>query len=66
MSDTGGQATALFATLIHTAGYYAVAGAIAWVVYERLGLRFLRRAWINMNVVWAGALIATAAATPFL
>ena len=66
ITNAGGQTTALFATLLHTAGYYAVAGAIAWVVYERLGLRFLRSAWINMNVVWAGALIVTAAATPFL
>ncbi len=66
VGDAGGQATALFATLLHTAGYFAVAGAIAWVVYERLGVRFLRSAWINMNVVWAGALIVTAAATPFL
>lgn len=65
-SDPGGQTTALIATLLHTAGYYAVAGAIAWLVYERLGLRFLRSAWINMNVVWAVALIVTAAATPFL
>jgi hypothetical protein len=66
VSDAGGQTTALFATLLHSAGYFAVAGAIAWVVYERLGLRFLRGAWININVVWAGALIVTAAATPFL
>jgi hypothetical protein len=66
VSGAGEQTTALFATLLHTAGYFAVAGAIAWVVYERLGVRFLRSAWINMNVVWAGALIATAVATPLL
>ena len=58
-----GQATALLATSLHTAGYFAVSGAIAWVVYERLGLRFLRTAWINMNVIWAAALIMTAVAT---
>ena len=63
MSENAGV---LLATLLHTAGYLAVAGAIAWVVYERLGVRFLRSAWINMNVVWAGALIVTAVATPFL
>lgn len=57
------RTTALLAAAVHTAGYFAVSGAIAWVVYERLGLRFLRRAWINMNVVWAGALFVTAAAT---
>jgi len=63
---SGAQTTAVLATLLHTACYLAVAGAIAWVVFERLGLRFLRSAWINMNVVWAGALIATAVATAVL
>ena len=66
VSGVGGHTTALFATLLHTAGYFAVAGAIAWVVYERLGVRFLRSAWINMNLVWASALIVTAVATPLL
>ena len=66
VSGPESQTTVLLATLLHTAGYLVVAGAIAWVVYERLGVRFLRSAWINMNVVWAGALIVTAAATPFL
>jgi hypothetical protein len=62
----GDQTAALVATLVHTAGYLVVAGAIAWVVYERVGLRFLRTAWVNMNVVWAVALIVTAVATPLV
>lgn len=60
---TGDHTAALVATLVHTAAYLAVAGALAWVVYARLGLRFLRGAWINMNVVWAAALILAAVAT---
>ena len=48
------------AALIHTLGYVAVTAALAVVVYEKLGLRILRRAWINLNVLWAGALIAAA------
>jgi hypothetical protein len=63
---SGGQAEAVLATLLHTAGYLVVAGAIAWIVYARLGLRFLRNAWVNMNVVWAGALIVTGVATSVL
>jgi hypothetical protein len=59
---SSGHTTALLATLLHTAGYCVVSGAIAWVVYERLGLRFLRTAWININVIWAAALIVTAVA----
>ena len=51
---------AVTAALIHTLGYLAVTAALAVVVYEKVGLRILRRAWINLNVLWAGALIAAA------
>lgn len=60
---SAGQTTALLATVVHTLSYLAVSGAIAYVVYQHLGLRFLRRAWINMNVIWAVALVVTAVAT---
>jgi hypothetical protein len=54
------------ATLLHTAGYLGVAGAVAWLVYRKLGLRLLRSAWVNLNLVWAVALIVTAVLTPLL
>ena len=44
----------------------AVTLFIAVIVYERLGLRLLRRAWFNIDRVWAGVLIATASLTPFI
>jgi hypothetical protein len=44
--------------LLHTAAMLLVMGTIAVVVYDRVGLAFLRSAWINLDVVWAGALIA--------
>ena len=44
--------------LLHTAAMLFVMGTIAVVVYDRVGLAFLRSAWINLDVVWAGALIA--------
>jgi hypothetical protein len=50
----------LTAALIHTLGYVAVTASLAVIVYEKVGLRILRRAWINLNVLWAGALIAAA------
>jgi len=53
----------LTAPLIHTAGYLMVTAAIAVLVYERVGLRILRRAWINLNVFWAAALIGAAVMT---
>ena len=36
-------------------------GLAAWVVYRRLGLGVLRRAWINLDWMWAGALVVTGA-----
>ena len=63
---SAGQTAALFATLLHTLSYVAVSGTIAYVVYRYFGLRLLRRAWINMNVIWAVALIVTAVVTPLV
>jgi len=56
----------LAVALVHTAGYLLVTGVVAVVVYERLGLRLLGRAWFNVDRLWAGALIATAVLTPLL
>jgi hypothetical protein len=44
--------------VLHTGAMLLVMGTIAVVVYDRVGLAFLRSAWINLDVVWAGALIA--------
>jgi hypothetical protein len=57
---TGMDAIGLVAPLIHTLGYLAMTCLLAVVVYEKVGLGVLRRAWINVNVVWAGAMIAAA------
>jgi hypothetical protein len=56
----------LAATLIHTAGYLIVTGLVAIVVYKKLGLRLLRTMWINLDLIWAGALIITALLTPLI
>jgi len=55
--------TGLLATAAHTAGYLVVLALIAVLVYERLGLRMLRTAWINLDLIWAGALACTAVLT---
>lgn len=49
----------LVVTAVHTLGYLLVMGLIAVVVYEKVGLRLLRAAWINLDLIWAGALILT-------
>jgi hypothetical protein len=55
--------TGLLATAAHTAGYLVVLALMAALVYERLGLRMLRTAWINLDLIWAGALACTAVLT---
>jgi hypothetical protein len=59
-------AAGLAVALIHTAGYLLVTGLVAVIVYERLGLRLLGKAWFNVDRLWAGALIVTAVVTPFV
>lgn len=51
------------ATLVHSFGYLAVTAIAAWVVVDRLGLGLLRKAWINLDVIWAAALIVTGCLT---
>ena len=50
---------ALLATAVHTIAYLAVTGMIAWVVYSKFGLAILRKAWLNLDAVWAAALLVT-------
>jgi len=50
---------ALRATALHAAGYLIVTALIAFVVYEKLGLAVLRKAWFNLDLLWAATLIAT-------
>ncbi len=65
-SFASGPVGGLVATLAHTLGYLAVMGLIAVLVYEKLGLQLLRKAWINLDLIWAAALIATGVATAVL
>jgi hypothetical protein len=62
LSFGGMEWGAAAAALIHTAGYLGVTGAIAVIVYERIGVRFLRTAWVNLDLIWAIALLGTGVA----
>lgn len=53
------ERSGVVAVLVHTAGYLLVTALIAVIVYERVGLRFLRTAWVNLDLVWAAALALT-------
>lgn len=44
---------------VHTLSYLSVMTFAAWIVYRKLGLTLLRKAWLNLDWVWAGALVVT-------
>jgi hypothetical protein len=53
-ADLGAQAI-----LAHTVGYLAATAAAACIVVRYFGLGLLRKAWINLDLIWAGALMIT-------
>jgi hypothetical protein len=66
MTVTASLPVSLAAVGLHTAAMLAVTGVIAVVVYDWVGVAFLRRGWINLDRVWTGALAATGAIMLFL
>jgi hypothetical protein len=51
---TGPSIPIAFAALaVHTGVMLAVIGAIGIVVYDRVGLAFLGRGWINLDLLWS-------------
>lgn len=55
----GSTGTNLLAVTVHTAGYLIVTAAVAWVVYKKVGLALLRKAWLNLDQIWCFTLIVT-------
>jgi hypothetical protein len=49
-------ARVLAAVGVHTLSLFLVTSAVALLVYEKLGVAFLRSAWLNLDVLWAAAL----------
>jgi hypothetical protein len=54
------------ATLAHSAGYLAATAIAAWLVVQHFGLGLLRKAWINLDLIWAAALMITGSLTLIL
>ena len=54
------SATMLLAAVgVHTLSFLVVTGIVAVVVYEVIGLALLRKAWFNLDMLWAiGLMIA--------
>ena len=58
----GGSVGAIVAGIgIHTAAMLATTAVIALTTYEWFGLGLLRQVWLNLDLVWTIALVATGA-----
>ena len=51
------------AVVLHTAAMLLVMGFVALLVYDKLGLNVLRRAWLNLDLIWAGAFVLAGVVT---
>jgi hypothetical protein len=47
----------LLVTAVHGASYLLVTAVIAWAVFTKFGLGLLRTTWVNLDAVWAIALL---------
>jgi hypothetical protein len=53
------------AATLHVLAMVLVMGVVSLVVYEKVGLRILRRGWFNLDLGWSAVLIASGAVTLF-
>jgi hypothetical protein len=67
-ADPAGPAilTDLAAVGLHTLAMFVVMGLVAVVVYEKFDVMILKSAWFNVDLLWAGALIAAGVVTLFV
>jgi hypothetical protein len=59
LTASGSLEVAFAAVAVHTAALLLVTGAVALAVYDWVGVAILRRAWINLDLLWSAALVAT-------
>ena len=67
MAESGGMGLAggALAITLHVAAMLAVMGVVAVVVYDKVGVAVLKKAWINLDAVWAGAFVLAGVLTLF-
>ena len=56
----------LTAVGLHTLAMFVVMGLVAVVVYEKFDVMILKSAWFNVDLLWAGALVAAGVVTLFV
>lgn len=61
-----GLMQAIAVVLVHTGAMLLVMGTVAIAVYQWIGLQILRSAWINLDTIWAVALVAAGLLSLFI
>jgi hypothetical protein len=56
----------LAAVGLHTLAMFVVMGLVAVVIYEKFDVMILKSAWFNVDLLWAGALVAAGVVTLFV
>ncbi len=56
--SAGSPGQDLAAVAVHTLAMLTVMGLVALLVYEKLGVGFLRKAWLNLDGAWAVTIVA--------
>jgi hypothetical protein len=59
LTAAGSLPIALAAVGVHTVAMLATTGVIALAVYSWFGLAFLRKGWVNLDLIWTIALVVT-------
>ena len=55
----------ILAVTLHVAAMLAVMSVVALLVYDHVGVAVLKKAWINLDAVWAGAFVLAGVLTLF-
>ena len=56
-------AESAFALVLHVGAMVAVMGVVAVLVYEKVGVAFLRKSWVNTDGIWAGSFVVAGLVT---
>ncbi|MCS7050778.1 MAG: hypothetical protein NZL87_04110 [Thermomicrobium sp.] len=60
LAHFGQSASVAFAAVVvHTVAMFLAMTLVAVIVYRELGVELLRRAWINVDLLWVGVLVVT-------
>jgi len=63
MLSSGPLSITAVGVAVHVLVMLAVMGVIAFVVYERVGLQVLRKAWLNTEQIWAASFVLAGVVT---